>query len=150
MTMTNETNETETATTETATTETAAVAAPKSAHNNYPFQTKKQIALRLATDPGFVRDCLVILYDRQTSDEAETSSTKYKNARGFMSSHAVHGTRLAKMVLAGEEMTDEDTAKVAEIVPRYTKQLAEHFRAKEIMKNPKLAVEAASFFKPQA
>lgn len=132
--MTTDTNKTETAT----------------KHNNYPFTTKKEIACRLASDETFTLDCLVILYQRQTVDEADTSTTKYKNAKGFMSSHAVHGTRLAKAVLAGEELSDEDFAKVAAIVPRYTKQLADHFRQEAIKSQPELASAAAAYFKPQA
>jgi len=116
---------------------------------SYPFRTKRQILEQLETDDTFLVECLGILYQRQTTDEQETKETKYRNHRGFMSSHAVNGTRLAEKMLSGEEWMPEEWDKVRGIVCRYGKQLAAHFRAETLVNNPELAAQSACFFKPQ-
>lgn len=146
--MTNETTiqatETETQATE------AKPAKAKKTPNVYPFRTKRDILAQLETDDDFLVECLGILYQRQTEDERETKETKYKNRRGFMSSHAVNGTRLAEKMLTGEEWSEEDWGKARAIVGRYGKQLAAHFRAEQIARAPELAAKASCFFKPQS
>lgn len=114
--------------------------------NRYPFATKKQIAARFANgDTEYVISCLVALYERQTSHEQETASTLSRNHVGFMSSHATHGTRIAKLVLAGETLSDEDVALVWKIVPRYTRQIAAAARAEALEANPELAEQGKVF-----
>jgi hypothetical protein len=114
--------------------------------NGYPFQTKREICARLETDSGYRHSCLIVLYERQTADEQETKETKWKNRRGFMSSHAVNGTKLAEKLIAGEQLTDEEEDKLAGIVCRYGKQLAAHFRAQATAADPAKAEQAACFF----
>jgi hypothetical protein len=113
--------------------------------NSYPFTSKAQIKARLGEDADFRLSCLTVLYSLQTAHEQEKETTESRNRRGFMSSHAVHGTRIAKKVAAGEEITGDDWAKINAIVPRYTKQLAAYFRAGEIEANPELAETAKVF-----
>lgn len=112
---------------------------------SYPFTSKKQIVARIAVDAAYRMEALVILYNLQTQHEQDTETTLNRNRQGFMSSHAVHGCRLAKKYLAGEEMTPEDEAKIAEIVPRYGRQLAAWFRNEKIAAEPELAETAAIF-----
>lgn len=114
-------------------------------NNNYPFQSKAAIKARLTDDAAFRHECLVVLYNRQTADEQDTKETKWRNKMGFMSSHAVHGTRIAQLVIAGEAISDEDEGRIEAIVPRYSKQLAAHFRDAAKAENPELA-EAGSTF----
>jgi hypothetical protein len=140
-------------TTET-TTQATTPAAPKAAKapkekKSYPFLTKAQIADSIANDFGFAQTVITTLYDRQTAFEQESKSTLNKNRRGFMSSHAVNGSKLALKIRSGEELTDEDVVLVRTIAPRYTKQMADHFRAAAIEADPTLAVKAACFFTPQ-
>jgi len=111
----------------------------------YPFVTKAQIAASLQ-DYGVACAAMVILFERQTAFEQETSSTINKNRRGFMSSHAVHGTRIAKALRAGEALSEEDVARVMAIAPRYTRQLAEHLRDAALEQDPTLAEKASCFF----
>lgn len=109
--------------------------------NSYCFVTKGQVKARIeAEEPTFLLTCLGILYCRQTEDEQATKDTKHKNKRGFMSSHAVHGTRIAEQVAeysdletAWASLSDVDKERVEAIVPRYTKQLTEHFRAEQML-----------------
>lgn len=113
--------------------------------NGYPFMTKRQIKERIETDPDFAQDCLLVIYERQTDDEVAEKDTKWLNKRGFMSSHAVHGTRIAEAILAGEWIEDEDRARITAMAVRYSKQLAAHFRKVALKENPELAAQAAKF-----
>lgn len=116
-----------------------------SSANLYPFLTKAQIKERLESDPEFRRQAMVILFTLQTQHEQDTSTTLNKNRQGFMSSHAVNGTRVAKKIQAGEELSPEDTAHVEAIAPRYSRQLAVYFRAKAIAEQPALQAVARLF-----
>jgi hypothetical protein len=118
--------------------------APK-VKNPYPFMTKAEIATRLATDSSFRQDCLIIIYNRQTCTEQDTLQTQDKNARGFMSSHSVNGSLLAKKILASEELSPEDEGKIEGIICKYTKQLAGHFRSLATEADPSLKTRAAAF-----
>lgn len=114
---------------------------------SYPFVTKAQLKVRLQ-DFAFCCEAMVILFDRQTAFEQDTSQTLNRNRRGFMSSHAVHGTRIAKAIRAGatvETMSNDDIRRVFEISSRYTKQLADHFRGEALEARPELA-EMASVY----
>ena len=114
-------------------------------NNNYPFMTKKQIAARIEEDAAFVQECVLVMQARQTEDEQEVKETRHKNRRGWMSSHAVNGGKLADKIAAGEALSEEEVGKAQGMVCRYTKQLAAHFRAAAIVANPDLA-DAASIF----
>ena len=117
--------------------------------NRYPFASKSEIKARITNDPAFAITCLVTLYGLQTEHEQATKTTVNKNHRGFMSSHAVNGCKLAEKMIAGETLTDEETAKATEMVSHYSKQLARHLRDEAVAENPDLAKEAAVFFAPQ-
>jgi hypothetical protein len=66
-----------------------------------------------------------------------------------MSSHAVNGTKVALKIKAGEALLPEDIGHVEAIAPRYTKQMADHFRAAAIEADPSLKEKAACFFTAQ-
>lgn len=112
--------------------------------NNYPFMTKKQIASRIVEEDSFVLECLQVMHSRQTEHEVDSKTTKDRNKRGWMSSHAVRGTELALKAQA-EDLSEEETAKAREMVCRYTKQLASHFRQARLADEPELAATAAVF-----
>jgi hypothetical protein len=114
-------------------------------NNNYPFLTKAQIVAKLEDDISFRHQACLILTARQTEDEIQRRDTKYKNRRGWMSSHAVNGTKFAEKIAAGEELTEEEEGKLAGMVIRYRKQLAAHFREQAKAENPELA-ESGSVF----
>lgn len=127
----------------------AAPKAKKAKGKPYPFLTKAQIKASIEGDFAFACMVIGVLYDRQTAFEQDTKSTLNKNRRGFMSSHAVHGTNIALKLRNGESLTDEDKGRVEGIAIRYTKQMAEHFRDAAIEANPELAAEAACYFTSQ-
>lgn len=130
-------------TTNNETTTTVSKKAPRVKYN-YPFQSKAEI---LASQADFATCCehLVQLYRAQTDEEQAKSDTIVKNRRGFMSSHAVNGSKLALKVIAGEELSGEEQDKVRGIVCRYGTQLAKFAREKKIAENPELK-EIASIF----
>jgi len=113
--------------------------------NGYPFATKREIKERIEADPEFAAECLLVVYQRQTDDEVAERDTKWKNRRGFMSSHAVHGTRISELILAGEELESEDEGRMMAMAVSYSKQLAAHFRTIQLRENPELAAQAAKF-----
>ncbi len=110
----------------------------------YPFESKAQI-LAKQEDFAVCKAHLLSLYAAQTSDEQTDETTRFKNRRGFMSSHAVTGSKLAVKVKAGEELTEEDEAKVRGIVARYGKQLASFAREAAMDANPELRKIAEIF-----
>ncbi len=114
--------------------------------NSYPFPTKAQIIARLLSSDEAVLEALGILYNRQTEDEQRRHDTKYKNRRGFMSSHAVNGCKLVEKVASGEALSDEDMGRARSIVVRYGRQLATVARDEAVRSNPDLASQAACFF----
>ncbi|HEY8096890.1 MAG TPA: hypothetical protein VIE65_12485 [Methylobacter sp.] len=114
--------------------------------NSYPFLTKNQIKTRLAEDRDFAVQCFLILDSRQTEDEHEEKETIYKNRRGWMSSHAVNGTRIAEKLRSGESLNDDELGLVHYYPTRYTRQLASFFRAETVKNTPDLAAQAACFF----
>lgn len=112
--------------------------------NLYPFLTKNQIKARLE-DAEYRKAAMVMLFNKQTEHEQATSTTLNKNRVGFMSSHAVHGTRIAKLIIAGEVLSPEDLDRVDSIAPRYTRQLACFVRQDAIKADPALAEIARVF-----
>jgi len=113
--------------------------------NLYPFLTKAAIRERLLSDATFRCEAMVILFALQTAYEQNTSSTKDKNRQGFMSSHAVNGSRVARKIVSGEELSSEDEIHIQTIAPRYTRQLAVYYRAKAIAEQPALQAVAKLF-----
>lgn len=111
---------------------------------NYPFESKAQI-LAAQEDFAVCKGHLLSLYAAQTDDEQKDEDTKFKNRRGFMSSHAVTGSKLAVKVKSGEELTEEEEGKVRNIVARYGKQLAAFAREAKIAANPELKAIADIF-----
>jgi hypothetical protein len=115
------------------------------ASNNYPFQTKAAIKDRLSIDDAFVLECVLVMDARQTEDEQEAHETKWRNRRGWMSSHAVHGGRIAALIRSGDDLSEEDADRARGMVLRYGKQLAAHFRQVATEEDPSLK-EAGSVF----
>lgn len=115
------------------------------ASNLYPFMTKAQILAKLASDDEFVTLCLQVMDGRQEEVERDTRETIFRNRRGWMSSHAVNGSKLAAKVSSGEDLTSEEMEVARGMVSRYGKQLAAHFRQQAIAKDPSLG-EVAKIF----
>ncbi len=113
--------------------------------NGYPFATKAQIKAEL--DASFDVRCwaMVTLYKMQTAYEQNNKTTVVKNRNGFMSSHAVNGTRVALKLLAKEELDEANVELINKIAPRYSRQLAVIARQAALESDPSLAEKAAVF-----
>jgi len=111
----------------------------------YPFESKGSILARVAASDSFMLQCLCQLHSWQTEHEQATKSTVVRNRRGFMSSHAVNGSKLAEKALSGETLTSEEMDKARSITVRYGKQLAAGCREAAIAASPELARTAAIF-----
>jgi len=116
-----------------------------STSNLYPFRSRNSIKEQLFTDVEFRKSVMVMLFDKQTQHEQNTASTLNKNKVGFMSSHAAHGTRIAKAIKAGEALTDRDHDLVDAIAPRYSRQVALFLREQAIAADPSLNEVARTF-----
>lgn len=112
---------------------------------SYPFLSKNQIKARLSDDADFVRQCTLVMQDRQTAYEQATLTTKDRNRQGWMSSHAVFGGRMAAKIKGGEALEQAEWARLSEMVSHYGRQLASHFRNEAIEENPALKSAAAVF-----
>ena len=60
--------------------------------------SKEQIVQLLATNDKAVCRALVLLNERQTSDEQAGETTRYDNGRGFRPCHAKMGSSMAKQI----------------------------------------------------
>lgn len=112
---------------------------------NYPFQSKAQIKDRLGTDDAFVIQCVLVMHGRQTEAEQEAKTTQARNKQGWMSSHAVRGTKLAQKILSGEALSAEELGLARKVVSSYSKQLASALRAETLRARPELQAVAAVF-----
>ncbi len=118
-------------------------------NNGYAFTTKREISIRLSTDQSFVEECITLLYRLQTEDEREKCNTIHRNRRGFASSHAVNGSKLAVHLLEGALWDDEERAMASEMISHYTKQIARYLRDEQMNSTPELKEQQAHFFTPQ-
>ena len=113
--------------------------------NMYPFESKSQIVSRVQSDTDYALKCLLVLDSLQTIDEQFDKVTRYKNVRGWQSSHAKWGSLLAAKVRSGETLTPEELGRAVSMTARYGRQLAVHFRMEAIEANPDLAEVARKF-----
>lgn len=119
---------------------------PKAPPVLYPFKTKAQIAGELAGSFEARCQAIVTIWRCQTQHEQERKVTEVKNRVGFMSSHAVNGSRVAEKLVSGAALDEKDAALVDAIAPRYCRQLAVLAREEAIAANPELAATTACFF----
>lgn len=85
----------------------------------------------LETNVKWVERAIVVLYQRQTSDEQATQSTKVHNGRGFASCDARRGSYMAKWILSGKSLNGEWLEKARKMVKKYIRQLLEEAQMKE-------------------
>lgn len=72
------------------------------------FETMKNtIAAKLLCDPKWVEKAILVLYDRQTSDEQAGGETRHDNAQGFTSADAKRMSFVAEFLKSGKHLTRE-------------------------------------------
>lgn len=116
----------------------------------YPFVGKKRVKHLLEEDEELRIVAFITLYHLQTEDEQAARDTKHRNRRGFMSSHAWHGSRIAMELIEAEGRLDaldpEDVDRVNKYAVSYSKQMANALRSYAIKQEPELGVSAGAFF----
>lgn len=114
----------------------------KAAPATYPFLTRKQIHARIESEPAFMGTCAQIL---QTRTEQRSAGTAPPGTPwGWMSSERVVAGRLVEKMSVGMLSVD-DEAKLAKLVSRYSRQLADHYRTIALVENPALSAAAIKF-----
>lgn len=63
--------------------------------------TKEDLLAALWRHPGRLERAMVLLLERQTTDERSAERTHHSNGRGFTAFHARTGTKLGKYALNG-------------------------------------------------
>lgn len=115
------------------------------ADNGFPFLSKAQIVAKAAEDRDYRVKLALIMDGRQTEDEREVKTTKYRNRCGWMSSDAHRGSLLAQALVTGAALTDEQESFLSVVPQKYRKQLAAHFRDEALAENPEIAEKAKVF-----
>lgn len=113
--------------------------------NMYPFVGQKAVKAKLEASRDMRELAFVALFHLQTDFEQDKGETKDRNKRGFMSSHAWHGARIAKALIAGETISQEDSDRVDEYSVRYSKQMTAALRTEAIRQEPELGITATQF-----
>lgn len=97
------------------------------------FETlKATIAAKLLTEPAWVEKAILVLYDRQTSDEQATQETGHNNAQGFTSADARRMSFVAEFLKSGKHLTREKAlGTYGRKLQKYAGQLARIAMAKQ-------------------
>lgn len=87
--------------------------------------TREQIDGLLDKSRLAVERAIVVLFERQTSDEQAHGATKHSNNRGFSQAYAHYGTYCARWVLSGKSLSGKHLDKCRHIAKKHSKQLVE-------------------------
>lgn len=97
--------------------------------NGYPFTTRNQVIGRIASEPGFVIECVRLVDER----------------RGWMASHRPRATHLVARLAKGDPSV-EDLAEAVALVTPYARTIARVLRDRQIAEgHPELFARAAVF-----
>jgi len=99
------------------------------------MHTKESVREKIDRDDRAVCVAMVWLYQRQTADEKQTSTTKHTNGMGFTGFDAPHGSYYAKYVLSGKWLTGKHLARARRMAYKYAGQLAEEANLREAQKD---------------
>lgn len=107
-----------------------------------PIETK--ILRLIRNNPVAVGRAMVALYKRQTADEQRAGVTVHTNGRGFSAADASKGTRYARWVLAGNQLTGPYLAHAQELARKYLGQLVEIAADNRVMTRRDALAKAAN------
>lgn len=95
-------------------------------------EMKEHFKEKLRSDPAWVRQALVALYERQTQDEKNDGVTKHTNGMGFTGADAAILTSFAQKVIGGRSSFSEKQLAVCfKLLPKYAGQLVKVVRSKQ-------------------
>ena len=86
---------------------------------------------QLSINSKLVERAIVVLYQRQTTDEQTNSATVYQNGQGFCAYAARRGTYYAKYVLSGGRLTGVHLDRARNIAVKHVRQLVEMAEKKQ-------------------
>jgi hypothetical protein len=87
--------------------------------------TPDAVAALLDRNDLAVERAVVAIFNRQTSDEQESESTKHDNGRGISAFHAGLGSYYARWIQSGRHLTGPHLERARKMMHRYVGQLAE-------------------------
>lgn len=93
--------------------------------------TKEFIKEKLSSDVRWMERGLIVLFNRQTSDEKVTRSTRHENGRGFNKSDSNYLSYVSKYVLNGGRLSGKHLEKVSTKLPKYWGQILEEIELKK-------------------
>ena len=89
------------------------------------MHTKEALTELLRVNNRAVERAMVRLYERQTSDEQASKTTKYRNGRGFSGCDAGIGSYYARWVQAGKPLSGKHLERARRMACKYVGQLVE-------------------------
>ena len=92
---------------------------------NIPKNDPDYIRWLLTMNDKAVARAIVSIYNSQTLDEQQSSSTKHTNSIGFSGADARLGTYYAKWILSGRQLSGNHLVKARVMSHKYVRQLAE-------------------------
>lgn len=87
--------------------------------------TRDEINALINRSDAAVERAMVVLFERQTTDEQRSEDTKHQNSVGFSAAHARTGSYLAKWVLSGKHLNGRFLDRARHIALLHSKQLVE-------------------------
>ncbi|MEO8901156.1 MAG: hypothetical protein ABI488_05735 [Polyangiaceae bacterium] len=114
----------------------------KPAPTAYPFMTKKQIQARIVAEPAFMMECASVMQAR--TEQRAAGLAPPGKPWGWMSSERVVAGKLTAKSKIGMLSLDEEQ-RLAKLVSRYSRQLADHHRTIALAENAGLAGAAEKF-----
>lgn len=82
------------------------------------------IKSKLSTNKAWIERALVVLHDRQTTDEQLTSETAHDNQKGFNKPDARRLSHLSERLKSGGHLSEREAAYFGPMLQKYAKQLA--------------------------
>jgi hypothetical protein len=89
------------------------------------------ISWLLTMNDHAVERAIVVLYNRQTSDEQTSQQTRHRNGRGFNSSDAHKGSYMANYILKGNHLSGKWLNDARIMALKYVNQLVEEATIKQ-------------------
>jgi hypothetical protein len=87
--------------------------------------TQEEIVKLIEKNNLFVESCIIKIFERQTADEQENSTTEHNNGIGFSGVDAKTMTYYAKYIKSGRHLTGEHLEKARQRIKKYKRQLTE-------------------------
>lgn len=92
--------------------------------------TKEYIQNKLMTDQRWTERGLIVLYNRQTTEEQETKDTRFLNGRGFNGTDGRYLTWCSEWLIKGRHLSGHHLEKVRKKICKYWKQIQEEIESK--------------------